>query len=48
MAQSKAVWDAKVAGEELNLQWENHAPSHTCKGGGRCCNVCLSEKLGIR
>ena len=47
MAQSEVVSDAKVAGEEANLKWEisNHAPLYKC--GGKCCNVCLSEKLTI-
>ena len=47
MVQSEAVSDAKIAKEELNLEWEipNHAKSH--KRGGKCCNVCLSKKLAI-
>ena len=47
MAQSEAVSDAKIAEKKLNLEWEipNHAQSYKC--GGKCCNVCLSNKFAI-
>ena len=44
---SKAVWNAKDAGTNPNIEWNIAAKTNPYQPGAKSCNLCLAEKLAI-
>ena len=44
---SKKVWDMKDSNKSYNISWRILQQARAYKGGGRTCDLCVSEKLHI-